>query len=151
MDQLFSTFGIDGKLLLTQVINFAVLLTALSYFLYTPLMNLIDERRKKIAEGVAAAEAASQRLAAAQAESQELVGAGAREAEGLVAAARVRAEEKGTEIVEGARSKADALLKEAQAGAEESKRRAMAESEKEIAKAALLAAEKILQFSSCLP
>jgi F0F1-type ATP synthase membrane subunit b/b' len=69
---------------------------------------------------------------------------GAREAEGLVAAARIRAEEKGSEIVKGAEAKADAVLKDAAARAEEAQRRALAESEKEIAKAALLAAEKIL-------
>jgi F0F1-type ATP synthase membrane subunit b/b' len=59
-------------------------------------MKTIDERRSKIAEGVRAAEAADQRLADAQEESSRLVGEGAREAEGLVAAARIRAEEKGS-------------------------------------------------------
>lgn len=144
MDQLFSTFGIDWRLLAIQALNFSVLLAGLTYFLYKPLMKTIDERRAKIAEGVRTAEAAAQRLAAAAEESRELVGAGAREAEQLVAAARVRAEEKGAEIVKGAEAKADATLKDATARAEEAKRRALQESEKEIAKAALLAAEKIL-------
>lgn len=144
MDQLFSTFGINGSLLLTQLVNFAVLLTALTYFLYKPLMKTIDDRRAKIEEGVRAAQAADQRLAAAKEEGEQLVGAGAREAEALVAAARIRAEEKGSEIVKGAESKADAVLKDAQARAEEAARKTMAESEKEIAKAAMLAAEKIL-------
>lgn len=144
MDQLFATFGIDWRLLLIQAVNFGLLLTALTYFLYRPLMKMIDERRAKIAQGVEAAEAADQRLAAAKAQSDEIVGAGAREAESLVAAARTRADEKGAEIVKGAQEKAEAVLKDAQARAEESKRLAMQESEKEIAKAALLAAEKIL-------
>ncbi len=144
MDQLFSTFGLDARLLLIQAVNFGVLLAALTYFLYKPLMKTIDERRARIADGVRAAEAADQRLAAADAESKELVGAGAREAEGLVAAARIRAEEKGSEIVKASEAKAEAVIKDANARAEEAKRQALAESEKEIAKAALLAAEKIL-------
>ncbi len=144
MGELFSTFGINGSLLLTQLVNFAVLLTALTYFLYKPLMKTIDERRSKIAEGVRAAEAADQRLADAQEESSRLVGAGAREAEGLVAAARIRAEEKGSEIMKASEAKAEAVLKDAAIRAEEAKRTAMQESEKEIAKAAMLAAEKIL-------
>jgi len=144
MDQLFATFGIDWRLLLIQAVNFGILLGALTYFLYKPLIKIIDERRAKIAEGVRAAEAADQRLAAAKAESDEIVGQGVREAESLVAAARTRADEKGAEIVRNAEAKAEAVLKEAQARAEESKRLAMQESEKEIAKAALLAAEKIL-------
>jgi F-type H+-transporting ATPase subunit b len=144
MGELFSTFGINGKLLLIQAVNFGVLLGALTYFLYKPLMKTIDERRSKIEEGVRAADAASQRLAAAAEESQQIVGNGAREAEGLVAAARVRAEEKGSAIVKASEAKAEAVLKDAAARAEEAKRTAMQESEKEIAKAAMLAAEKIL-------
>ena len=144
MNELFSTFGINGKLLLMQAINFGVLLLVLWKFVYRPVLAMIDERREKIAEGVRASEAAAQKLAAAQEESQQLVGAGAREAEGLVAAARVRAEEKGSEIVKEAEAKAEAALKDATVRAEEAKRRALQESEKEIAKAALLAAENIL-------
>ena len=45
MQQLFAAFGINWKLLLIQGINFSVLLAILSYFLYRPLMKVIDERR----------------------------------------------------------------------------------------------------------
>ena len=145
MSQLFATFGINWKLLLIQGINFGVLLAALSYFLYRPLMKLIDERRERIAEGVRAAEAAAQRLSTAKEEGDKIIGDGAREAEGLVAAARKNAEEKGSEIVKGAETRADALMKDATARAEEQQRQALLASEKEIAKAAMLAAEKILK------
>lgn len=144
MEQLFATFGINWKLLLIQGVNFSVLLVALSYFLYRPVMKLLDERREKIAEGVRAAEAAQQRLAAAEEEGETLVGAAAREAESLVASARNRADEKGSEIVKSAETKAESIVREATARAEESQRRAMQESERGIAKAAMLAAEKIL-------
>lgn len=144
MDQLISTFGLNWKLLVIQAVNFGVLLSALTYLLYKPLMRTIDERRAKIAEGVRAADAAAQRLADADAESKEIVGAGAREAESLVAAARMRADEKGAEIVKAAEEKAEAALKDAKAKADEAHRQALAKSEKDIAKAALLAAEKIL-------
>ncbi len=144
MDQLISTFGLNWKLLVIQAVNFGVLLSVLTYLLYKPLMKTIDERRAKIAEGVEAANAASQRLADADTESKEIVGAGAREAEGLVAAARIRAEEKGSEIVKAAEAKAEAALKDAKDRADEAHRAAIAKSEKDIAKAALLAAEKIL-------
>ena len=148
MSQLFATFGINWKLLLIQGINFGVLLVALSYFLYRPLMKLIDERRDKIAGGVRAAEAAAQRLSAAKEEGEKIIGDGAREAEGLVAAARKNAEERGSEIVKGAETRADALLKDAVARAEEQQRQALLSSEKEIARAAMLAAEKILKSRS---
>ena len=144
MQQLFAAFGINWKLLLIQGINFGVLLIVLSYFLYRPLMKVIDERRAKIAEGVRAAEAAASRLADAKVEGDSIVGAGAKQAEELVASARMRAGEKELELVSLAESKAEAIMRDAQARAEESKRMALQESQKEIARAAMLAAEKIL-------
>ncbi len=145
MDQLLAAFGIDWKLLLAQGINFAIVLGVLSYFLYRPALRVIDARREKIAAGVRAAEEADARLAEADAKKGEIVGMAVREAEGIVAAARNRAEERAGEIVENANLRADTLLKEASDRAEEAKRRAIKESEREITRAALLAAEKILR------
>ncbi|HVM73729.1 MAG TPA: F0F1 ATP synthase subunit B [Candidatus Paceibacterota bacterium] len=144
MNQLFAAFGIDWRLLIIQGVNFAVLLSALSYFLYRPVIKMIDDRRAKIAEGMRMAEAAQQRLLDAKVEGEGLVGSAAREAEGLVASARMRADEKSDEIMNAAQMRADALMKNAVARAEESKRRALQESEREVARAAMLAAEKIL-------
>ena len=98
MSELFAASGINWQLLIVQAINFGLLLFILWYFLYTPILKLIDDRQKKIAEGVKTAEA-----------------------------------------------RANSVLEEASARAEEAKRMALSESSKEIARAAVLAAEKILQ------
>ena len=111
MSELFSAFGVNWKLLLIQAVNFGLLLAALTYFLYKPILKIIDERREKVAEGVRTAEAAAQRLAEAKEESDTLVGQAAKQAEGLVASARLRAEEAGNEAVKEAQSRADALLR----------------------------------------
>ncbi|MBV9159505.1 MAG: F0F1 ATP synthase subunit B [Candidatus Kaiserbacteria bacterium] len=148
MSALFSAFGLDWHLLLIQAVNFGVLLVVLTYFLYRPILNIIDERREKVAEGVRTAEEASRRLADAKTEGDEMIGRAVRESEQLVAAARSRADEKGAEIVRAAEMRADTLLKDAQARAEEVQRQALSESQKEIARAAMLAAEKILRERS---
>lgn len=145
MDQLFSAFGVDWRLLIIQGINFAVLISALTYFLYKPMMKMIDERRAKIAEGVRKAEEADRNLMAAKEEGEGIIGAAARDAEALAAAARARADEKGTEILRAAEARADATMRDAAARAEEAQRLAMQESQREIARAAMLAAEKILR------
>ncbi|MBI5003476.1 ATP synthase F0 subunit B [Candidatus Kaiserbacteria bacterium] len=144
MGELFSVFGVNWQLLIIQGINFAVLLGALTYFLYKPMMKMIDERRAQIAEGVRKAEEADRSLMAAKEEGEALVGAAAREAEALAAAARARADEKGSEIIKTAEAKAEATMRDAAARAEESKRIALQESQREIARTAMLAAEKIL-------
>jgi F-type H+-transporting ATPase subunit b len=142
---LFSTFGINGKLLLMQAVNFGLLLLVLWKFVYRPVLAMIDERRAKIADGIAQAEAASRRLAEADEEARGLVGAAAKEGEGLVAAARERADVRAAEIVKDAEGKAAAALSDAQARAEEIKRQAARESEKDIIRASVLAAEKLLR------
>jgi F-type H+-transporting ATPase subunit b len=148
MNQLFTAFGLDWHLLIIQGINFAVLLTVLTYLLYKPVIKMIDDRREKIAEGVRLAEAAESRLADAKLEGEGLVGAAAREAEALVAAARNRADERGVELTKAAQMRADALLKEASERGEEMQRQMRMESEREVARAAMLAAEKILKHKS---
>lgn len=148
MNDLFAAFGVNWKLLLIQAVNFGLLLSVLSYFLYKPLLKIIDERRESVAEGVRKAQAADRQLEDAKQEGSEMVGRAAREAEQLVATARSRADEKGLEVLRTAEARAEALLKDAQARAEESKRQALLESQKDIARAAMLAAEKILKEKS---
>lgn len=145
MEALISAFGLDWKLLLIQGINFGILLVGLTYFLYTPVLNLIDERRKMVADGVRQAQEADRVLADSKRRGDETIGSAAREAEGLIASARSRADDVGGEIVRDAEAKAHAIMVEANARAEEAKRQALIESEKEITKAAVLAAEKILR------
>ncbi|PIR82144.1 ATP synthase F0 subunit B [Candidatus Kaiserbacteria bacterium CG10_big_fil_rev_8_21_14_0_10_59_10] len=148
MDELFNAFGLDWRLLLIQAVNFGALLFILWRFLYRPVLRIIDERRAKIEEGVEKAREADARLAAAHEESESIVGKAAREAESMVAAARLRAEEKGSVVLSEAQKRADALLADAAARAEEAQRRALKESERDIAKAAMLAAEKVMREKS---
>ena len=145
MSDLFAAFGVNWKLLLIQAVNFGLLLAALSYFLYRPILKIIDERREKIAESVRVANAAAKKLEDAKGQSESMIGAAAKEAEELVATARTRADEKGSEMMKVAQGRSDALRAEAQQRAEEAKRQAIQESEREIARAAMLAAEKIMR------
>ena len=125
--------------------NFGLLLAGLMYFLYGPLMKLLDERRDKIAEGMRAYDTSEQTIKDASVKSGEMIGAAGREAEHIVSEARTRASEKGAEIFKVAEAKADATIKDAIARASEEYRKALAAGEKDIARVALLAAEKILR------
>ena len=148
MSELFEVFGVNWKLLLMQAFNFGLLLVILTYFLYKPVLRIIDERREKVAEGVRNTEEALQKLAASETEGKEIVISASREAERIVALARESAEEKGSGLVREAEARAEALLKDADARAAEAQRQALSRSEKEIAQAAMLAAEKVLRKQS---
>lgn len=145
MEAILSTFGIDAKLITIQIINFGLLLLALWYFLYTPLLKLLNERQTKIEKGVKDAAESEKRLAEAEGEKQSIVGAAHKEAEDIVSRAKNAADEKGSEILKTAESKSEKVLSDAAIKAEEMKRQALKEHEAEVAKLAVLAAEKVLR------
>lgn len=62
MGQLLETLGIDWRLLLSQALNFAILLVALRMLAYKPLMKLMHDRKQKIEEGLTKAAEADTRL-----------------------------------------------------------------------------------------
>jgi F-type H+-transporting ATPase subunit b len=145
MDQLLEAFGINGKLLLAQLINFGVLFVALTYLLYKPTMKLLDERARKVAQGVEDAERAAEKLAQADTEATTVVNAAETEAEGIVASAREEATSEKTRIVKEADARAAAIAKDAEARAAETAAKTLRDSEKEIARLAVLAAAKAME------
>ena len=145
MEALFATFGINAKLLLVQAVNFGVTLLVLWYFLYTPLLKMIAARKEKVAKGVADAEAAARTKAEIEASRSGVLSAAEKEAEGVVERAVEEGKGERATIVKNAQERSEALLLEARAQADEAKRRALADSEKDIARMAVLAAEKILK------
>lgn len=48
MNVLLSKLGIDWKLLIAQIVNFAILIGALTYFVYRPLLDLLDRRSERV-------------------------------------------------------------------------------------------------------
>ena len=145
MQQLFSAFGINGSLLLAQAINFAIVLGALWYFLYAPVMRTLDERRRVVAQGVEDAEAAAGKLAGADAEAATRVKSADEQAKEIVAAARAAADEQKARILTEADARARALQSDAAARSAEEAARMKRESERDIARLAVLAAEKVMQ------
>ncbi|MAZ30287.1 ATP synthase F0 subunit B [bacterium] len=145
MDQLIQAFGIDVKLITVQVINFGILLAALTYFLYKPVLNLLNEREETIAQGIKDAEAAAAAKADAESEKQTILQAAHHEAGEVTARAKAAATEQSDKIVAEAQVKASRVLADAEAAGEERKRVLEQESEAEVAKLAMLAAEKILR------
>src|SRR5437868_5641633 len=52
MNEISQAFGIDWASLIAQIINFCILVFILSRFVYKPVLNMVDERRKMIAESM---------------------------------------------------------------------------------------------------
>jgi F-type H+-transporting ATPase subunit b len=145
MNELFAAFGIDWRLLLVNMINFGLLLAALWYFLYEPLTKTLDARRQRLAEGVAAAQEADDRLRRIEASRAELLAKAGKEADDVIAQAREAGTSKQHEIVSAAEASANAILSDAQAQAVELKREAIAQSKQEVAKLIVLGMERTMK------
>jgi len=102
-NELLFQLGINWKLFLSQAFNFAVLLAALTFLVYKPLIKMLDDRSKKIKEGLEKAEEADVRL---------------KEIDNIGKEKIKEAEQKGVEIIKSTEEKAKILDKEIQDKAE---------------------------------
>ena len=59
---ILNLFGLEGKLFIAQIINFAILLFILKKFLYEPIAKIMEERKAKIKQGLDDAENAKKTL-----------------------------------------------------------------------------------------
>ena len=144
MQEILHAFGIDWRLIVIQIFNFGVLAGVLWYFLYKPVLKILNEREAKIKKGIEDADAAGKARADADTEKNVVLKEAHKEAGEIVARGTQHAEEKGRAVLEEAREKAMRDLKNAEIAAQELKDAARKESDAEIAKLAILGAEKVL-------
>ncbi len=145
MEKVLDVFGIDWKLLLINALNFGLLLAALTYFFYKPMMRMLDERRNKIAHGVEAAAKAESELKEIEGSRGEMLAKAGKEADSVVSEARRAAAEKRRELAAQAEAAAARAITEAEAQARDLKERAVQESKQEVAKLIVLGMEKALK------
>lgn len=143
MDAL-SSLGINGPFLIAQIFNFFVLLFVLRRFLLKPMVNMLETRKQRIADGLQAAEMARREAEAERAQLQSQLDAERREALDRIAAASKRGETLAAEIEGSARQDAQKIMDDARSEAVRERDRIIAEAQDQIAELAMLAAEKVL-------
>lgn len=142
MNPILEAFGIDWRLLVIYSINFALLLGALWYFLYGPLVKIIEERRRVVAKGVEDAEVAAKKLQEIESSRSAVLADAGKEADEVLAHAREAAELKRRELIAAGEASAARLLSDAELAAKDAKERSLEESKKELAKLVVLGIEK---------
>src|SRR4030042_2105348 len=71
--ELLSNLGINGKLLLAQIINFLILLFVLHRFAYKPILKMLNDRTNKIEKGLKEAEESHKKLAEISEKEKEII------------------------------------------------------------------------------
>jgi len=145
MGAVLATFGIDWRLLLINAVNFGILMAALWYFLYKPVMAMLEERRKRVAKGVADAQEAARALSEIEASRAAALSKAGKEADKLLDEARAAAQLKEREIIARGEAQAQRSLEDASKQAAELKTQALEESKREVAALIVLGIEKARQ------
>jgi F-type H+-transporting ATPase subunit b len=114
-------------------------------FVWPPIMKALDERAKKIADGLAAAERGRQDLASAETRAADIERQARARAQELIAAAEKRAAEIVEEAKGNAKAEGDRIIAGARAETEQDTQRAKDALRKQVAALAVAGAEKILR------
>lgn len=117
MSELIAHFGINGKLLIAQAINFLLLFFLLKRFAFRPLLAMLRKRREEIEAGYAMRAKAQTELAAADQLRAQTLGAARAEALGIIEAAQQSATERQDEILAAAGHKSEIIISEAKRAA----------------------------------
>jgi F-type H+-transporting ATPase subunit b len=137
-------FGIEPKFVLMQVISFLILFGVLYKFGIKPTIATMEERNRKIAEGLKHAEETQARLAAAAQESAALVKAAQLDAQKIVDEARRSAKDFVDRQQADALQRSADLLAKAQQAIELEHKKMLNEARGEIARLVVTTTERVL-------
>ena len=73
VEQIAKTIGVDWSHLISQAISFIIVCVLLYFFAYKRVLTMLEERRQRIAEGLANADRIKQELARTEAQRQEVM------------------------------------------------------------------------------
>jgi F-type H+-transporting ATPase subunit b len=127
IEEIARTFGVDWSHLIAQIISFCIVCILLQRFAYKPVLKMLEERRKQIAQGQANAEQIKAELARIEARRREVLDQANTQAsklieEGRAAAARVQEQE-----TQKAIAAAEQIMVKAQEAAAQERIRMLAE------------------------
>ena len=125
-------FGVDAPHFFSQVISFLIVAGLLYKFAYKPILNVLEDRRQRIAESVANVEKIKQELAGAQAKTQELLNQAGDQAGKLIEEARAAAARVQEQETQKAIAAAEQIVTKAREAAAQDHERMLAELRREV-------------------
>jgi len=136
--------GINLGYLLVQVFNFAILFVVLRAWVFNPIVNMLEQRREKIAQGLEDARVAEEARAKAEEAADKILAEAQQEANQRVRQATERAEETAREIRTAAETEAGQIRERVAQEAQHAKEEALGELRGQIAALAMAAAQKLI-------
>jgi F-type H+-transporting ATPase subunit b len=136
--------GIEWPLLISQLINFIILIILMRMFLYKPVLNMLNVRKERIVQSMKDAERVSAAAREAEGEKVKVLEQARREAQEIRAQATREAEKIAQDVRSRAETEATEIRMKAQADAAKQTELALTDANKQIADLAIMATEKLL-------
>lgn len=144
MESIISTFHVDVRLLIAQMVNFAIVFSVLYFFALKPLVAVMKERADKIEKSLNDAKNINAKLDETKKDYDKIISEAKKEASEILEKVRVDAETRKTEIVNKAKEEIGVIINQEKEAVREEKNRAIQEIKKEVAELVALSIEKIL-------
>ena len=144
MSDLIHNFGIDWKVLIAQVVNFAILLFILKRFAFGPVMKILNDRRERIAKAIEQAQHVEDRMKEIDSMKEAVLSEARTESRGIIAKAEHSAKVAQENILKETQAKSERLIKDATAKIELDREKLRSEIKSEIAELIADATERTL-------
>lgn len=144
MESIISTFHIDWKIIIAQMVNFAIVFTVLYIYALKPLAKLMNERSEKINKGIKDAHTNSEMLKSTEKEYQDMLSKARLEANKIWENSKKDGEVKRVAMLEEAKNEVSRMIENGKKSLEAEKAKMMEDAKKEIVSLAMEATEKII-------
>ena len=131
-EKIVETFGVNWPLFTSQCIAFLVVAFLLKKMAYKPVLEMLETRRKTIAEGMENAEQIKAELAETQTERNKVLAEANQKAEQLIADAKEAAKQVGEAEGQKAVKQAEEIIRKAREATDADRDRMMSELKSEI-------------------
>ena len=136
--------GINWGLLIAQIFNVVLLVWLLTRFLYRPVLNMLNERTRRIQESLRETEQVKEQLARANQDYDQKLAQARQEAAAILAQAQERAKLQEAEIIAQARQEADRIRSDAREQALQERDQLMRDLKNQMADLVTITASRVL-------
>ncbi len=144
ISKLAGQFDVEWNLLIAQIINFALVAFLLYRFAFKPILLTLEERQKKIAEGLHYAEEMRAKLKDAETQCAEILHKAALEKKELLETAREQSKNYAEKQAQEAVLKAEHIIKKAEEAIILEKQKMLHDARNELAELVVITSEKVL-------
>lgn len=137
--------GINFIYLIAQIVNFGIIFFLLKRFLYKPLLNILDERRKRVEETLLKSEKIEKELSSLKEKETEILAKARRDSQKILEETRRSAEKLEKQLRDKAKQEADEIIKQTKEVIEVERKRAIQDIEDQAANLVVESTKRVLE------